>query len=111
MNSAVPLLCVSKNPIIPGDKRKRNTTDAGSCPPPPVLTERVKHKHRQKKIFPPQILAFSTHPTANTLRVMLELEHATENLRMSLYTYMDDKDVFSASQPGEDRRVRRGGAM
>lgn len=27
---------------------------------------------------------------------MLELEHGTENLSMSLYTYMDDEDAFWA---------------
>lgn len=37
---------------------------------------------------------FSPHPTANALWVMLELEHGTENLWMSLYTYMDDEDAF-----------------
>lgn len=37
--------------------------------------------------------AFSTHPTANALWVILELEHGRENLWMSLYTYMDDKDA------------------
>ena len=60
-------------------------------------TQRVRHRHRQKrkkKNIPPHISAFSSHLTANALWVMLELEHGTENLWMSLYTYMDDEDAF-----------------
>lgn len=67
MDFAVPLLFVSENPIIPGDKKDGNITDAGSCPPPPVLRQRELNINTEKKIIPPQILGFSTHLTANAL--------------------------------------------
>lgn len=60
-------------------------------------TERDRHrqkKHTHTHNANTHISAFPSHLTANALWVMLELELGTENLRMSLYTYMDDEDAF-----------------
>lgn len=71
-------------------------------------TQRVRHRQTKKKNIPPHISAFSSHLTANALWVMLEPEHSTENLWMSLYTYMDDEDAFWVPLAWQATWVRKG---
>lgn len=100
---AVLLLCVSEYPIISGDKGKlgrRNITDAAVSASPCVLRHRERDRHRptkkkrEKENIPHTHLSIPFTSHCDALWVMLELEHGTENLWMSLYTYMDDEDAF-----------------
>lgn len=58
-----------------------------------IDTDPQKERERERK-HPPTHLSIPFTSHCDALWVMLELEHGTENLWMSLYTYMDDEDAF-----------------